>query len=292
MELGATETPTEPLDAPEVLPAELLPEAGAVIAVYMQKGGTGKTETTRGLIDKLAAYEIPVVGIDLDPHGALTAGLGIPLVSDRANLANLLTGKWQGSIEQLLVRRGEHLQIVPSSVDMPVVEQDLTSVKFREERLRNVIAPLLDRYVVVLDCPNNPGLLNDNALIAAAKEKGKEDGDCPRGLLLVVQLEGTSMHSLELLLDQVESTELGTRYRVGLLGWFANMVEGQTKITKRLRGQFAELPIGAALGEMPRRVAIKEAWDEGKLLSEHAPSSDANALYRQLAVNTLRTICE
>jgi chromosome partitioning protein len=292
-EVLATESVPEPvmvMDAEEVLPAELLPEAGAVVAVYMQKGGTGKTETVRGLIEKLAAYGLPVVGIDLDPHGALTAGLGIELVAAEENLANLLTGKWSGSIEKLLVKRAEHLYIVPSSVDMATVEQDLTSIRFREERLRKVIEPLLDRYIVVLDCPNNPGLLNDNALVAVSVEKGKEAGECPRGLVIVVQLEGSSVHSLELALDQIEALN-STRWTVTVLGWFANMVESQTRITKRTRDSLKQLPLGERLGEMPRRVALKDAWDGGKLLGEYDAQSDANLIQRQLAWNVLRTIC-
>jgi chromosome partitioning protein len=287
----ATENPADLLVAQDVLPAELLPESGAVVAVYQQKGGTGKTETTRGLLDRLRAYGIPAVGIDLDPHGALTAGLGLPLVSAEANLANLLTGSWKGSIETLLVKVAEHLYIVPSSIDMPLVEVDLTSVRFREERLRTIIAPLLDQYVVVLDCPSNPGLLNDNALFAVAQEKGANaSADVPRGLIIAVQLEGSSVHSLELLLDQVDLISTTTRYDVRVLGWFANMVESQTKITKRTREALESLDLGAALGEMPRRVAIKEAWEAGQLLSAFAPQSDANNLFRQLTWNVLKVL--
>jgi chromosome partitioning protein len=269
------------LHTPEVLPAGSLPPPGSVIAVYMQKGGTGKTETARGMGEALARYGVPVVLVDLDPHAALTAGLGLELATGEANLARLLTGDYQGSIEHLLVPRAANLHVVPSSVDMPLVEQQLSSVRFREERLRMALQPLLDRYVVVLDCPNNPGLLNDNALFAAASEKDKTEHR-PGGLLIVLQLEGTSMHSLELLLDQVDSLNQMTRYEVAVLGWFANLVDPQTRITRRTRAALADLPM-EPLGEMPRRVAIKEAWDKGQLVGEYDPRSDALPVYRQLA---------
>lgn len=282
--------PVMVLDAPETLPATFLPYPPAVVAAYMQKGGTGKTEVTRALIQQAAEFGVPVVGIDLDPHGALTAGLGIDLVADEANLANLLTGKWKGSIEDLLVKRTDNLFIVPSNVDMALVEQDLTSVRFREERLREAIRPLLEKgFLVVLDCPNNPGLLNDNALIAVGSEKGAVDDGVRRGLVMVVQLEGSSVHSLELLLDQVDSLNDNTRYTVSLLGWVANLVEGNTRIVKKTRGALQELPL-AGLGELPKRTSAKEAWDAGQFVSEYDAKSDLLPLHRQICWNVLRTL--
>ncbi|GAA2836808.1 ParA family protein [Kitasatospora aburaviensis] len=277
------------LDAPEVLPAAFLPYGPAVIANYFQKGGTGKTEVTRAMIEQAAKYGLPVVGIDLDPHANLTAGLGIDLVADEANLANLLTGRWRGSIKELLVKRSDNLFIVPSNIDMPLVEQDLQSVKFREERLRTAIQPLLDEgFLVVLDCPNNPGLLNDNALIAVSKEKGALD-DVRRGLVMVVQLEGSSVHSLELLLDQVDSLNDNTRYEARLLGWVANLVEGNTRIAKKTRDSLGELPLHA-LGEIPKRTHAKDAWDAGQFVGEYDPKSDLLPLHRQICWNILRTL--
>jgi chromosome partitioning protein len=277
----ATENPRHPIDTPRVLPAELRPPAGTRVAVYMQKGGTGKTETSKGLAEALARFGVPVAAVDLDPHGALTAGLGLDLVSAEANLANLLTGRYRGSITDCLVQRAENLVVVPSNVDMALVEQDLSSVRFREERLRQVLQPLLDRYVVILDCPNNPGLLNDNALIAVADEDGA--GGPPGGLLMVVQLEGSSLHSLELLLDQVDTLNSATRYTVALLGWFANLVD-DTKLAKRTRASLEATPL-AQLGEMRRRATIKYAWEAGRLVSEYDPCSDALHVYRFLAWN-------
>jgi chromosome partitioning protein len=286
--VSSSSDPLAPVQTPVTVPEDWR-RPGVVVAAYNQKGGTGKSETTKGLLSALKRYEVPAVSIDLDPHGVLSAGLGLELVSSEANLANLLTGKWHGSILDLVVER-HGLLIVPSSVDMALVEQDLASVRFREERLRNALAPLLERYSVLIDCPNNPGLLNDNALIATAAEPGRDEPNRrDGGLMVVLQLEGTSMHSLSLLLDQVDSLNAATRYRVKILGWVANLVDNRTNITKEKRNDLLELPI-KPLGEVPVRAVIKNAWDAGKPIEDYDPRSLVPWFYTAVAHNLLRSI--
>jgi len=279
--------PQAPVETPTSVP-DAWKRPGSVVASYMQKGGTGKSEVTKGTAKELDRFEVPTVSLDLDPHGVLTAGLGQPLVESEANLANLLTGRWQGSILDLVVER-QGILLVPSNVDMALVEQDLASVRFREERLRTAIRPLLERYNVLLDCPNNPGLLNDNALIAAASESGESRRR--GGLVIVMQLEGSSMHALELLLDQVDSINQATRYHVELLGWVGNQVDNRTSIVSKTRNDLSGLPL-EPLGEIPVRTVIKNAWAEGKLVEQYDPRSPVHHYFRRVAHNVLRRIHE
>jgi chromosome partitioning protein len=260
------------------------PPGWRVICVIMQKGGVGKTATTGGLGVHLSDSGIPVVMMDMCHTGALSQSFGLPRVEEEANLANLMTGKWTGSVYDLLVPVRKNLWLVPHAVDMVTVAEDMVSLRYREERLRAALddpeyGALPERAVVLIDCPPVLNLATDNAALAAAQERGgpKQYG----GLLLTPELVKTSLETLDMLMAQVAALSGGGRYAVDTLGWFASEAD-DTRASNRGRSTMEGLPF-QKLGEMPRRTVIKDARDEGKPLLDYRPSSDANGIHAELA---------
>src|SRR5438874_2241538 len=63
-----------------------------VIAIANQKGGSGKTTTTRSLSAALAEKGQPVLMVDLDPQASLSEGCGVELYKVTATTYHVLLG--------------------------------------------------------------------------------------------------------------------------------------------------------------------------------------------------------
>jgi chromosome partitioning protein len=274
---------------PEAVQAQLAdlppfdPPGWRVITVIMQKGGVGKTATSGGLAVQLSDAGVPVVMIDLCHTGALTESFGLDHIEDDANIATLMTGKWDGSIYDLAVPVRQNLWLIPAAVDTVVLAEDLQTLRYREERLRGALddeqGTLPERAVVIIDCPPTLSLVTDNAILACGSERGgaAQHG----GLLLTPELLTASLKTLTLLMQQARALEGGGRFTVNALGWFASATDN-TKASKRAQEALAELPY-ERLGEMPRRTNIKDARDAGLPLLDAFPKLDANDIHRELA---------
>src|SRR5499427_9571928 len=86
---GATLTGRSPRAIPEPKPKSVHGPA-KVIAMCNQKGGVGKTTSTINLGASLAEYGRRVLLVDLDPQGALSAGLGVPHYELEATIHNVM----------------------------------------------------------------------------------------------------------------------------------------------------------------------------------------------------------
>ena len=106
-----------------------------------QKGGVGKTTSTINLGASLAEYGRRVLLVDLDPQGALSAGLGVPHYELEYTVHNLLIEPRVSIDDVLMKTRVKGMDLVPSNIDLSAAEIQLVNEVGREQSLARSLAP-------------------------------------------------------------------------------------------------------------------------------------------------------
>lgn len=220
---------------PTVFPQRLI--------VSMQKGGVGKTSTSAGLAQALAedpakgGLGLRVLVVDYDPQGDLTVWHGVPrigLVDDDSqhSLTKHLLGRGKGQdIRDLLVpfegdRFGGRLQLLPTCMDMFLLEASLGPVRMKEAALERALAPLEPEFdVVIIDSPPSLGLAMDAAVYYGRRRQGEAEGRS--GLVMPVQAEDSSAEAFMLFNWQVEELCNAMSADVDYLGFVVNLYDSR-----------------------------------------------------------------
>jgi len=261
-------------------PLREVPEPGPVsahgpariIAMCNQKGGVGKTTSTINLGASLAQYGRRVLLVDLDPQGALSAGLGVAHHDLDLTVHNLLVERT--SIDDVLMRtRIEGLDLLPSNIDLSAAEIQLVTEVGREQTLGRVLHPVLDRYdYVLIDCQPSLGLLTVNALA------------CADSVIIPMECEYFSLRGLALLNDTVDKVRDRLNPRLSLEGIVVTMFDARTlharEVMSRVVEVFGDLVYDTVIN---RTVRFPETSVAGEPIITWAPKSGGAEAYRALA---------
>ena len=141
-----------------------------IIAIANQKGGCGKTTTAINLSSALVAKGQKILLVDCDPQSHATMGLNIKPSDLESSMYNVITPKEHESLalEDVVVSVKDNFDLAPSSVILSAVEQELSGVDGREDRLLQALQSINKSYdYIIIDCPPSIGLLCFNALRAS-----------------------------------------------------------------------------------------------------------------------------
>jgi chromosome partitioning protein len=184
-----------------------------IYAIAQQKGGVGKTTTVINLGAALAEAGKRVLVVDLDPQGALTAGVGEnPPAIDQTIYDVLRNGNVR--IVTVIRRTVLEVDLVPANIDLAAAEIELASEPGRERILAEKLAPIAGRYdFILIDCPPSLGLLTLNALTAATD------------VLIPVQAQYFALRGLDLLFTTIQKVKARINPALEICGILPTMVD-------------------------------------------------------------------
>lgn len=278
-ELGLTGRPMRPLPDPEPLSSH---GPATIIAMCNQKGGVGKTTSTINMGAALAEFGRKVLLVDLDPQGALSAGLGISHEELDVTVHNLLVDNSSSIFDAILPSGVENLDLVPANIDLSAAEIQLVNEVGREQALARALRPVMKDYdFIIIDCQPSLGLLTVNAL------------SCADSVMIPVESEYFSLRGLALLMDTVEKVRDRLNFKLEVLGILVTMFDRRTlharEVMERLVEAFGDKVFDSVI---TRTVRFPETSVAGEPISSWAPKSSGAIQYRNLAAEVIQRVAE
>jgi chromosome partitioning protein len=270
VELGLTGRPPRAIPEPQPRTSH---GPAKVVAMCNQKGGVGKTTSTINLGAALAEYGRRVLLVDMDPQGALSAGLGVPHYELDQTIHNVLVEPRVSIDDVLLQTRVKHMDLVPSNIDLSAAEIQLVNEVGREQTLGRALHPVLDRYdYVLIDCQPSLGLLTVNGLA------------CADGVVIPTECEFFSLRGLALLTDTVDKVRDRLNPKLEISGILLTRYDPRTvnarEVMARVVERFGDLVFDTVI---TRTVRFPETSVAGEPITTWAPRSTGAVAYRALA---------
>jgi chromosome partitioning protein len=244
-----------------------------IIAIANQKGGSGKTTTTRSLGSALAERGRSVLMVDLDPQASLSEGCQLELHSLEKTTYHVLLGT--AKIADVVVSIEPHLDLAPTNIHLSAAELQLVNMNRREDKLRNALRLVKPTYdYMLIDCPPSFGLLTVNALSAADS------------VLIPMACDYYTMLGVRLLLETVREIQAEVNPDLKVEGILPTRFDSRTLHARETlemtrEGLGADYRVFETL--IRESVRFKEAPITGQSILGYAKTSDGAKSYRNLA---------
>ena len=246
-----------------------------ILAITNQKGGVGKTTSAVNLSAALAHLKQRVLLIDLDPQGNATTGCGIVKTDALPTVYQLLLG--DTTLDNAIQKTEFGFDILPANRELAGAEIELIELDGREQKLKEALATVSDRYdYVLIDCPPALNMLTVNALVAS------------QSVMIPMQCEYYALEGLSDLVETLRKVRGNLNPDLEIEGLLRTMYNAQNTLTQQvsdeLTSHFGDKVYNTII---PRNVRLAEAPSHGKPAMAYDASSKGAQAYAALAEELL-----
>ncbi|RKW51223.1 MAG: ParA family protein [Lachnospiraceae bacterium] len=249
---------------------------GRIIAIANQKGGVGKTTTAINLAAALAEAGQRVLGIDFDPQGNLSSGIGIEKESIKNSVYDLLINgvDFYSVLQETEIK---NLDVLPTNVNLAGAEIELQDEANRDTKLKEKIEAIRANYdFIIVDCPPSLSLLTINALTAADS------------VLIPIQCEYYALEGLGQMVKTINLIRKKLNKKLTIEGVVFTMYDARTNLSQQVVESVKEtLDEYIYNAVIPRNVRLAEAPSYGKPITEYDTRSSGAESYRMLAAEVI-----
>ena len=249
---------------------------GKIISVANQKGGVGKTTTTVNLATILAKRGKKVLLIDADPQGNATSGLGLDKDLEPSTYDILVNDtSLEEAMQKTIIK---NLKVCPANMDLAGAEVELVSMMSREQRLKEKVDIIKDKFdYILIDCPPSLGLVTLNSFTAS------------NSVLIPVQCEYFALEGLGQLLNTINLVKKHLNKEITIEGALLTMYDIRTnlsnQVVKEVKKYFENKVYKTVI---PRNVRLSEAPSYGMPITEYDPRSKGAKSYVKFAKEFLK----
>lgn len=250
-----------------------------VIAIANHKGGVGKSFTSVSLCAGLARAGWQTLLVDCDPQANATSMFD-PGDDVEFDLHDVI-GRDMPLHKVIRETRLRDLDLLPSTLAVARLDQELLTKHRREEQLRRHLSPVLEEYdTIVLDLSPNLGALVIAALCAATS------------LVVPTDASRWGRRGVAMFLDWTDSLREADVLSADLLGVLLTKYEETTRISREVLAELRASGLPMFETAIPKRTAAERMVAQFSVIGDPNADDDLTSSYRKFTVEVMERVRE